>query len=87
MRMLQGLFGAAILPCGSALTAIAFSKEEQGRALGMYGSLVGIGIGIGPLLGGIIDSTLNWRWIFYINIPIIFISLLISIPYSVNQSL
>ncbi len=80
MRMLQGLFGAAILPCGTALTASAFSKEEQGRALGIYGSLVGIGIGIGPLLGGIIDSTLNWRWIFYINIPIIFISLLICIP-------
>lgn len=87
MRMLQGLFGAAILPCGTALTASAFSKEEQGRALGIYGSLVGIGIGIGPLLGGIIDTTLNWRWIFYINIPIIFASLLICIPILTESKL
>jgi EmrB/QacA subfamily drug resistance transporter len=77
MRMLQGLFGAAILPCGTALTAHAFSKDEQGQALGIYSSLVGIGIGTGPLLGGIIDNALDWRWIFYINIPIIFISLII----------
>ena len=79
-RMLQGFFGAAILPCGTALTANEFPNEEQGRALGIYGSLVGIGIGFGPIIGGIIDTTLNWRWIFFINVPIIFISLMLCLP-------
>lgn len=80
MRMLQGLFGAAILPCGTAITASTFPKDEQGRALGIYGSLVGVGIGFGPLIGTVLDNMLNWRWIFFINLPIIAISLLICAP-------
>jgi MFS family permease len=83
--MIQGFFGSAILPCGTAITINAFKKEEQGKALGIYGSLVGIGIGFGPLIGGILDKALHWRWIFFINIPIVCLSLLICLPM-LNES-
>lgn len=78
MRIVQGFFGAALLPCGMAITADAFPEHQRGRALSIYGSLIGIGLAIGPLLGSIIVSLLNWRWIFFVNIPIIFISLIIA---------
>ena len=77
MRVLQGVCGAAIFPCGMAITANAFPQEEQGRALGIYGSIVGIGLAFGPVLGSIIVTLLNWRWIFFINIPVVIVSLLI----------
>jgi EmrB/QacA subfamily drug resistance transporter len=77
-RLLQGAFGSAIFPCGMAITASVFPKE-QGRALGIYGSLLGIGLAIGPVLGGIMTTLANWHWIFLINIPIILISFLICL--------
>ena len=80
MRLLQGFLGAAIIPCGLAITANVFPKEEQGRAIGIYSSLVGVGIAIGPMLGSIIDSVLTWRWIFFINVPILLVSLGVCIP-------
>jgi len=80
MRMLQGICGAAILPCGTALIANTFPKEEQGRALGIYGSLVGIGIGLGPFIGGILNGIYGWPAVFFINVPIILLSLLICAP-------
>jgi EmrB/QacA subfamily drug resistance transporter len=80
MRMLQGICGAAILPCGTALTANSFPKEEQGRALGIYGSLIGIGIGLGPFIGGILNEMYGWPSIFFINVPIVILSLILCIP-------
>lgn len=78
-RLLQGAFSSAIFPCGMAITANVFAKNEQGRALGIYGSLLGIGLAIGPVLGGIITTIADWHWIFLINIPIILISFLICL--------
>ena len=80
MRVLQGIFGAIMFPAGSAIITDAFPKKDQGKVLGIYGACMGIGLAIGPVLGGIITGLLNWRWIFFINIPVIIISLLICIP-------
>src|SRR3990167_1347114 len=80
MRILQGAFGAIMFPSGSAIIADAFPNEQQGKVLGMYGACMGIGLAIGPVLGGLITTWLNWRWIFFINITIVLISLIICLP-------
>jgi len=79
LRVLQGLFGAGIIPCGMAITANAFSARERGRALGVYSSVVGLGLALGPLIGGLIISVSSWRWIFFINIPVCILSLIICL--------
>ncbi len=80
MRMLQGFSSAIIFPTAMAIAANAFPKELQGRALGIYGSFMGIGLAFGPVFGSIIVGLLNWRWIFFVNIPIILTSLAICLP-------
>ncbi|MCB1827339.1 MAG: MFS transporter, partial [Coxiellaceae bacterium] len=78
-RLIQGLGGSVVFPAGMAATVNAFPKEEEGRALGVYGAIIGIGLAFGPLLGGFITSLASWRWIFYVNIPVIIISFIICI--------
>ncbi|ODN42435.1 MFS transporter [Piscirickettsia litoralis] len=80
MRMLQGLFSALLYPAAVSVTAAAFSKEQQGRAMGIFGSFFGIGFAVGPVLGSFITGLLSWRWVFFINVPIVIISLLICLP-------
>ncbi len=79
MRILQGLFAAGIFPCGMALTAVAFPQNLQGRALSLYSTIFGIGLAFGPVLGGLLITLLNWRWIFFINIPMLLVSLVICL--------
>jgi MFS family permease len=78
-RVLQGVSGAALFPCGMSLTAAAFPKDQQIKALGIYNSIIGVGMAMGPLLGGFIVSYMGWRWIFFVNLPIIVASLTICI--------
>ena len=84
-RVLQGVFGAIIFPCGMAVVAHAFPKEMQGKALGIYGSLLGIGLAAGPIVGGMILSIAPWPWIFFINVPLIILSYAICF-FSVSES-
>jgi MFS transporter, DHA2 family, multidrug resistance protein len=69
-RGLQGAFGAALVPLSQVVLLEAFPKEEQGRATGLWGMGVMVGPIIGPTLGGWLTDTLNWRWAFYINVPV-----------------
>lgn len=78
MRFLQGALGAPVFPASIAIATAIFPEEEHSRALGILGSLTGVGLGIGPVLGGLIASSLSWRWIFFINVPILFISLIMA---------
>ena len=69
-RALQGL-GAAMMSANSAALLIAaFGAEERGRALGAFGAMVGVGLALGPPLGGLLVGQFSWRWIFLINLPI-----------------
>ena len=79
MRFLQGLSSAAIFPCGTAIIASTFPESEKAKVLGIYGSILGIGLAIGPVLGGLILSYLSWQWIFFINVPLSIIALFICI--------
>jgi len=80
MRIIQGICGAAIYPTGMALTSAAFPEHEQGKALGIYSSIVGVGLAVGPVLGSAIVTFLSWRWIFFINLPVVILSLIICFP-------
>lgn len=69
-RVLQGVGAALVSANGSALLVNAFPLEERGRALGAFGAMVGVGLAIGPVLGGLVVQTLSWRWIFIVNLPL-----------------
>jgi EmrB/QacA subfamily drug resistance transporter len=68
-RVLQAV-GAAMMTLGMAIITENFPPSERGKALGIAGSLVSIGIILGPVVGGLILSAVSWRWIFYVNLPI-----------------
>jgi EmrB/QacA subfamily drug resistance transporter len=69
-RVLQAVGAAMMMALGTAIVTEAFPPTERGRALGLMGSTVSIGIVIGPVLGGILISGFSWRWIFFVNLPI-----------------
>lgn len=69
-RAVQGVGGAVVVPVSLAMITISFPRDQQGAALGVYGALGGLGLAMGPLLGGILTETLSWRWIFWVN-PVI----------------
>jgi EmrB/QacA subfamily drug resistance transporter len=69
-RIFQGLGASMIFALGFAIITEAFPPNERGRAFGITGSIVSIGIAIGPAAGGLIIDALSWRWIFFVNLPI-----------------
>jgi len=77
-RILQGLGGGGLQPSEQAILADTFPPEKRGMAFAFYGFAVVAAPAIGPTLGGYITDHFSWRWIFYINIPIGIISLLMT---------
>lgn len=69
-RLLQGIFGAALIPLSQAILLDTFPKEEQARAVAMWGLGVTIGPILGPTLGGYFTEYFNWRFVFFINVPL-----------------
>lgn len=69
-RLLQGVFGAALVPLSQAILLDTFPKEEQARAVAMWGLAVTIGPILGPTLGGYFTEYFNWRLVFFINVPL-----------------
>ncbi|HSB71129.1 MAG TPA: MFS transporter [Candidatus Methylomirabilis sp.] len=69
-RVLQAIGGAMLIAIGPAILTRAFPASQRGRALGIQASVVYVGLAVGPGLGGLIASTLGWRWVFFINLPI-----------------
>ena len=77
-RILQGLGGGGLAPSEQAILADTFPVEQRGQAFALYGMAVVAAPAIGPTLGGWITDNFNWHWIFFINLPIGIISLLLS---------
>jgi EmrB/QacA subfamily drug resistance transporter len=69
-RVVQGVGAAMIMSMGPAIVAHTFPASERGRALGLNGISVSIGLSLGPALGGILTQVATWRAIFLINVPI-----------------
>jgi EmrB/QacA subfamily drug resistance transporter len=68
-RVVQGAGAAVIMPLALALLNAAFPPGRRGWAMGIYGSVTGLGTVLGPVLGGVLTQSLSWRWIFWINVP------------------
>lgn len=69
-RVVQALGSAVIFPSSMAMISVVFPPAERSRALGLYVTIAGVFVALGPLVGGIFTELLSWRWIFWINPPI-----------------
>ena len=69
-RVVQGLGAALLTPQTMALIVATFPAARRGTALGIWGSVAGVATLSGPTLGGLIVSTVGWRWVFFVNIPV-----------------
>jgi EmrB/QacA subfamily drug resistance transporter len=69
-RALQGVGGAIVTPLTLTLLSEAFPAERRGLALGAWGAISGLGVALGPVIGGAIVQGISWQWIFWINVPV-----------------
>src|SRR6201987_5730725 len=69
-RVVQGAFGAALVPLSQSVLFTIYPKERQGFAMGLFGVGVMVGPVLGPVLGGWLTENYSWRYVFYMNLPI-----------------
>ena len=69
-RLLQGFFGAALVPIAQSILLDLYTPEERGSAMALFGVSVMVGPVLGPVIGGWLTDHFSWRWVFYINVPI-----------------
>jgi MFS family permease len=69
-RVVQALGASAMMAIGPAIVTASFPPSMRGRALGTVGTVVAVGLTLGPPVGGLILAHLSWRWIFYVNLPV-----------------
>jgi EmrB/QacA subfamily drug resistance transporter len=86
MRLLQGAAGAILSPSVFSITTVTFAEgSERNKALGILGAIAGSGAAIGVLLGGVLTEYVGWEWIFFVNVPIGLLALLL-VPRFVTES-
>jgi EmrB/QacA subfamily drug resistance transporter len=79
-RVLQGLSAAMLVPVTLPIVLDLFPAEKSGTVIGAWAAIAGLAAAGGPALGGVITDKLEWQWIFYINIPIGLLSLILTQP-------
>ncbi len=77
-RAAQGIGAALLVPGSLAIISATFDKKRRGKAIGTWSAFTAIAAGFGPVLGGWLVDNFSWRWIFYINLPLAAVVLLIS---------
>ncbi len=79
-RIIQGIFGALMIPGALALINTNFSAELRGKAIGMWTAATSAIIAAGPLVGGYLIDAASWRWIFLINVPLLLLVVWLGLP-------
>jgi EmrB/QacA subfamily drug resistance transporter len=80
-RALQGAFGALLAPASLALLTVLFADaKERAKAFAVYGAIAGGGSAVGLLLGGVLTEYADWRWCFWVNIPVAILAIVAAIP-------
>ncbi|QLY33815.1 DHA2 family efflux MFS transporter permease subunit [Nocardia huaxiensis] len=69
-RAVQGFGGAAVLPLSLTLLSAAVPEKMRSAAIGIWGGITGLGVALGPVVGGAVVEGLSWQWIFWLNVPI-----------------
>src|ERR1700738_5209103 len=69
-RLLQGFFGAALVPLSQSILLDIYTPEERGSGMALFGVSVMVGPVLGPVIGGWLTDHYSWRWVFYINVPL-----------------
>ena len=80
-RTVQGLGGAVVLPLTLTILTTAFPPERRGMVVGIYGGLAGLAVAMGPIIGGAVTQGINWHWIFWINVPIGVVTVLLGLRF------
>ena len=80
-RLLQGAAGAFIVPLGQAFLLDAYPKEKHGQAMALWGVGVMVGPVMGPVLGGWLTDSFDWRWVFYVNLPFGILALVAALAF------
>jgi EmrB/QacA subfamily drug resistance transporter len=78
-RTVQGLGGAVVLPLSLTILTGAFPIERRGMIVGIYGGLAGLAVALGPIAGGAVTQAIDWHWIFWINVPIGVVAVLLGL--------
>jgi len=89
-RAFQGIGGALLVPGSLAIISASFDSKRRGRAIGTWSGFTAITSAVGPVLGGFLVQYASWRWVFFINIPlavIVLIVLFLRVPESRNEEL
>src|SRR5215213_3075820 len=80
-RALQGAFGALLGPASLALLTVLFTDaKERAKAFAVYGAIAGGGSAVGLLLGGVLTEYADWRWCFWVNLPVAIVAVVAAIP-------
>jgi EmrB/QacA subfamily drug resistance transporter len=77
-RGIQGIGGALLIPGSLALISASFPEAERGRAIGTWSGFTAMTTAVGPILGGWLVQNLSWRWVFFINLPLAAVVLVLS---------
>jgi len=85
-RAIQGLGGGAIIPIAFTIIFDIVPPQERGKMSGLFGAVFGLSSVLGPFFGAYLTDFLNWRWVFYINIPLGLVSLFILLKYYKESS-
>jgi EmrB/QacA subfamily drug resistance transporter len=75
LRALMGIGGAMIMPATLSVIIDVFPREERGKAIGIWSAIAGVGIGLGPFVGGLLLESFSWSSVFWLNVPIVGIAL------------
>lgn len=84
-RVAQGIGGALLTPQTTAIITTRFPSHARGVAFGIWGAIAGVATSLGPVLGGALVTYIDWRWIFYVNIPVGVVAILASLLLISNR--